>query len=100
MIFLKIIDSCINENPKEAKEAKSQLKSQLSKETIHLKEEKPNNNDDIDYRALLKLVLNKIDNPKTQALREEVVQYQNNHKCNVWLAGLITILMSGKGLKL
>ncbi|OCR13742.1 hypothetical protein [Helicobacter pullorum] len=35
-----------------------------------------NNNDDIDYRALLKLVLNKIDNPKTQALREEVVQYQ------------------------
>ena len=45
---LKIIDSCINENPKEAKEAKSQLKSQLSKETIHLKEEKPNNNDDIE----------------------------------------------------
>lgn len=35
-----------------------------------------NNNDDIDYRALLKSVLNRIDNPKTQTLREEVVQYQ------------------------
>lgn len=35
-----------------------------------------NNNDDIDCRALLKSVLNRIDNPKKQTLREEVVQYQ------------------------
>ncbi|WP_072215075.1 hypothetical protein [Campylobacter coli] len=34
------------------------------------------NNNDIDYRALLKLVLNKINNPTTQELREEIVQYQ------------------------